>query len=416
MSKIRILNENEINSIAAGEVVERPANIVKELVDNSIDAESAHIKIYVENGGKKSIKIIDDGFGIDKEDLKKTILTHSTSKLTSLNDLTYGNIKTRGFRGEALSSICAISNLEIISRTKEADFANKIYCENGMCSEITQTAFPFGTSIYVKNIFDCIPVRKKFLKSTETELNAIENILISIGISSPNIRFSFYNNDKQIFDWPSTEIFSKRIKSIVGNEKEKYILECNYEDGYTKIHGIISSIEYGHYDRSKIFILINNRPIKQYKITQAIIKGFQAELLPYRFPFAYMSIEVPNKDIDINIHPKKEEVAFLHPKKVENAISEAIIKTLQNESKKTFISSSNSIGEIFTENESAIKINNYKSENKNNYEKFEEFFNKKKNSETTFETLNFSKENKEKELNINKNNYDEKKRRRLIYI
>jgi DNA mismatch repair protein MutL len=413
MSKIRILNENEINSIAAGEVIERPSNIIKELIDNSIDAESSNIKIYTEDSGKKSIKIIDDGFGIEKEDLKKTILSHSTSKLTSLNDLAVGTIKTRGFRGEALSSICAISNLEITSRTKKENFANKIYVENGQCSEIIQAPFSNGTSIEIKNIFDCIPVRKKFLKSSETELTSIENILISIGISVPNVRLSFYNNQKLVFDWPSSKNIIERVKSIIGKEKEKYILECYYDDGYTKINGIISSIEYGHYDRSKIFILINNRPIKQYKLTQAIIKGYQADLLPYRFPFAYLSIEVPTKDIDINIHPKKEEVAFLHPKKVENAILESIKKTLQNESKNTFIKAMPNIKEKFNTNEYKKEITNNNllnnSENINNYEKFEEFFNKKKFTKKQVQNLNFEKLNTKKEIDIDKNtNEDEK--------
>lgn len=335
LSEIRFLTKEEIQKIAAGEVVERPASIVKELVENSIDAKSSFIKINIKDGGISKIEIEDDGIGMSLEDMQKAILPHTTSKLPSVNTLYNDGIKTYGFRGEALSSIVSISNTKIFSK-KENFEPYEITINSGEIISKNIKPRNLGTTICIEDIFSSIPARKKFLKSKETEWNAIEHILIGCGLSAPNVRFSIYHNNNSIFEWPAAENIIERAFSIVPEKYLNNMIECDFYDGYLKLKGIISGIEYGHYDRSKIYVLVNNRIVRQYKITQAITKSYASDSFIKRYPMAFLSINVPEKDVDVNVHPRKEEVAFNFPKKVENAISEGIFKALEKRTKKLF--------------------------------------------------------------------------------
>ena len=395
MAKIRFLTENEIKIIAAGEVIERPASIVKELVENSLDAKADFIKIEIGNGGKDFINIEDDGSGMEKEDLELSVKPHATSKFFGVDDLSFGNINSYGFRGEALASIASISNLTISTKTKDAENGYKLKIINGEKKILEKFNKNIGTEIKIENIFDSIPVRKKFLKSKETEFNAISNVLIGMGLSSPKTKFSVFHNEKSIFQWPSVENIFERIKQILPINLHEYILECDYKDDYLKVTGVISSIEYGNYDRSNIYVLINKRLVKIYKITQAIIKAYSAELLSHRYPFAYLSIEIDKNEIDINVHPRKEEIAFLHPKKVENSIINAIKKTLVQRSKETFnsISKENLFKGNFLNKNEAEEILNKSDEVSENFF-LEESFNKKEEKDylknfSNKENLNF---------------------------
>lgn len=369
MSDIRFLTSDEIKIISAGEVIERPSSIVKELIENSIDAKSSFINLYIENGGLSSIEINDDGNGMSLDEMKIAILPHTTSKLNCVNDI-YESLNTYGFRGEALSSISSISKMTLKSKKYNSDIGHEINIEFGKIISNKEIAFNKGSSIKIENIFDSIPVRKKFLKSKETEWNAIEYILICSMLSAINIKFSIYHNNVLFFNIPKSDNIILRSMTLVPEKYSSIMIPCAYKDEYLSINGIISGIEYGHYDRSRIYVLINNRMIKQYKITQAIIKAYNSENFSKRYPMVYLSIQLPNKDVDINVHPRKEEVSFLHPKKVEEKIINAISNTLENRTKNIF----QNISEKKIEKAPEIileKINILRENNKKELEKIE---------------------------------------------
>ena len=335
MSNIRFLTSDEIKIISAGEVIERPSSIVKELIENSIDAKSSFINLYIENGGLNSIEINDDGNGMSLDDMKISILPHTTSKLNCVNEI-YESLNTYGFRGEALSSISSISKMTLKSKKYDSEIGNELQIEFGKIISNREIPFNKGSSIKIENIFDSIPVRKKFLKSKETEWNAIEYILICSMLSAINIKFCIYHNNSLFFNIPKSDNIISRGFALVPEKYSSIMIPCEYQDEYLSITGIISGIEYGHYDRSKIYVCINNRMIRQYKITQAIIKAYNSENFSKRYPMVYLSIKLPSKDVDINVHPRKEEVSFLHPRRVEEKIIHAISSTLENRTKNIF--------------------------------------------------------------------------------
>jgi DNA mismatch repair protein MutL len=336
MSKLRFLTNNEIQIISAGEVVERPASIIKELIENSIDANSSFIKVNLINGGKDLIEILDDGIGMSEGDLKIAILPHTTSKVSDISFVHDGKIDTYGFRGEALSSIAAISNMTIVSKQRENDFATKIFIKNGNVESLEKTSGSNGTYIKIENIFESVPARRKFLKKNEREWSASENTIIGMMISAIGVGFLVKSNTKNVFELSQSESIIDRCRQIVKYPTSDFMIECNYSNDLILMKGLISNIEYGYYDRSKIFVNINNRYVKQYKITQSVIKGYGSGLLQYRFPAAYLSIKVDQGLVDVNVHPRKEEVAFSTPQKIENSIIKGVIETLNKEKDKVF--------------------------------------------------------------------------------
>jgi DNA mismatch repair protein MutL len=335
LKTIRFLNTQEIQSIAAGEVIERPASIVKELLENSIDAQSNHIEITIENGGKDYISISDNGTGMNKEDLSIALLPHTTSKL-SFNEDNHITVSTYGFRGEALATIAAISKLEIKTRQNTSEHGNSITSYQSVISPIEPCSCSTGTHITIQSIFDPVPARKKFLKSRETEWNAIESVIIGTALANPHIEFMVKHDKKIIYNLLSVKTIAERALQLTNNSHKSWMIPCIYIDDMIEIEGIISGIEYGCYDRSNIHVLINKRLIKQYKITQSLIKPYQSENFTRRYPVIFISVTIDPQLIDINVHPRKEEVAFLHPKKVEQSLQKAISKTLEERTKKLF--------------------------------------------------------------------------------
>jgi DNA mismatch repair protein MutL len=358
MSKIRFLTQSEIRMIAAGEVIERPASIIKEILENSIDAKSENIHININNGGIDLIEIKDNGNGINKEDLEICILPHTTSKLESVHNI-YTGINTYGFRGEALAAIASISHIEITSKEKDSDIANKITCYAGNIIKKEIIGAPIGTNILIKDIFMPVPARRKYLKSKETEWNFCEHIIIGGILANPKINFSISKDNKNYLILASDNSLIDRAFKLIDKENLNKMIECKYQDENLKIEGIISGIEYGYHDRSKIYVLINNRIIKQYKITQSIIKGYKSENFSNRYPIIYLSITISKDQVDVNVHPRKEEVGFQDPKKIENSITKAIIKTLEERTKKILFSTT-----IKTENKT--EINKEKTEDQKN--------------------------------------------------
>ncbi len=330
MKKIKQLSEQDIQKIAAGQVLERPVNAVKELIENSIDAGSTAISLYIEDGGKQLIRIIDNGSGMDPEDAKASILRHTTSKIESIADL--DKLQTFGFRGEALASICAVSKVTI--KTKTANDLCGILLEIEACQIIKTEVVSCntGTEICIKNLFDNIPARKKFLKSKDTEYKAIAQLFFAMAICYEKIYFKLYSQDRLIYNLVPEQTKTKRIAQIFDRELIEHALEIteNPTDKSCKVYGVISDQHYSRYDRSQIYMFVNNRWVKNFKLSQAINRGYQDVLGQGKYPAVFLFIQVDPLTVDVNIHPKKEEVAFLHPKNIENNISFSIKQKLED--------------------------------------------------------------------------------------
>jgi DNA mismatch repair protein MutL len=347
MGRIRVLSDQEIKAIAAGEVVEGPASIIKELVENSIDAKSTDITIMYENGGLTSITVVDNGVGICQEDLSLALLPHATSKLVDVNDLYFKNNIFYGFRGEALAAIAGVSELHIISKRRECPGAYCISSLHGIISEVTATSGNDGTCISVKNLFENIPARKKYIQSEKNREKHIAYVIKGLVLAYPHITFTVYKNNAIDAIYKETSSLFLRIMQVSSYSKE-YYLDIFYKDIYVDMYGLISISEHGHYDRNKIFILANNRLIKQSKITQRCIKPYYAENFIKRYPELYLHIIVPPDQIDVNVHPRKEEVVFLYHHKIEQIIEKVISEALEKRTKSILlpVKKDDSLGEM----------------------------------------------------------------------
>jgi DNA mismatch repair protein MutL len=328
MAKIKQLSPHEAQKIAAGEVVERPANIVKELVENSIDAGATRISIYTEDGGKNLIRIVDNGCGMDFTDAQRCFDRHATSKITCVNELE--SIDTFGFRGEALASIASVSQIILITKEENALEGTKVIINANTINEISSIACPTGTDITVHHLFTNVPARKKFLKTTQTEWRAIKLLFDAFCFDYPHIHFSLFSDNKQILNCPSITTLKNRALQVWENSIHNHLLELQpYNNSTISISGVISDHHYYRYDRSGIYFFVNKRWVKNQHLSSAFIKGYANVLAVGKYPVATLHITIPHNEVDINIHPRKEEVKFLHPRRVEQAIQEAVKITLE---------------------------------------------------------------------------------------
>jgi len=329
MAKIRQLSQYEVQKIAAGQVVDRPANVVKELVENSIDAQATQISIYIQDGGKKLIRIVDNGTGMSKIDAKICFKEHATSKIQRISDLS--TINTFGFRGEALASIAAISKVILITKEQEDEHGIKLELENGTFITEGKIASRSGTDISVKNIFYNIPARQKFLKKTETEQRHIMQLCHAFCLDHLHINFKVFQEGKQILHCPSTQDILSRITQLWDHNfsENMLIIESQKKEVGVKIHGAISKHQYFRYDRNNIFFFVNKRWIRNTQLSSALSKGYINVLPPGKFPAAYIFIEIDPLQIDINIHPRKEEIKFLHPHVITKLLQSSIKNRLE---------------------------------------------------------------------------------------
>lgn len=327
MGKIKKLAEHEAQKIAAGEVVERPANIVKELVENALDAGATHITMYIEDGGKQLIRIIDNGCGMSPEDARMSIVHHATSKLSTIADL--DTLQTFGFRGEALSSIAAISCMTIVTREINATEGYRLELNAHQIIHESITGCQTGTDITVRDIFFNIPARKKFLKTRDTEWRAILTLVQAFCLDYPQTTFTLYHDDKRILHCPPAASLKNRLEQLFDKQLTNTLLFAEHSDADITIHAAFSDLHYLRYDRSFIFLFINKRWIKNPKISHAIVKAYATKLPPGRYPAAFIFMQANPAHVDINIHPRKEEVQFLHPRKVEIAVETTIKSTLE---------------------------------------------------------------------------------------
>lgn len=321
---IKILPPQEAQKIAAGEVVERPASVIKELIENSLDACATHITLYIEQGGKKLIRIIDNGCGMNRDDALLCIAHHATSKITSIDELAH--LSTFGFRGEALSSIAAVSHMKIITRTHDVPEGLQLTIEQGTVASETIVATNVGTHISIEDLFFNVPARKKFLKSDLTEWRAIQNLVYAYALDYPAIQFTLYHNNTNVLNCAATTNLASRVEQLFDQSITQHGIEVTAQDESiaTHITGLITNHQYNRFDRSYLYCFVNNRWVKNYKLTSAIIQGYQNVLQQGKFPCAIISITIDPQLVDVNVHPRKEEVQFLHPRKVESLLTETI--------------------------------------------------------------------------------------------
>ncbi|MCX5921908.1 MAG: DNA mismatch repair endonuclease MutL [Candidatus Dependentiae bacterium] len=339
MPKIHRLAPDQIQKIAAGEVVERPANIVKELLENALDAGATHITVYIEHGGKQLIRVVDNGCGMSLEDAHMCFEHHATSKVSTVYDL--DSITTFGFRGEALSSIAGVSKVTLITKEEGATEAIKLELEQGAVIEESLASANVGTDLAIRDIFFNVPARKKFLKTDDTEWRAIAQLFSAFCLDYLDVNFKLFHNNALHMHCPPTETIEQRMTQVWDHAMANVMLPVNAtgNQGGITIHGVISNHQYMRYDRSNIFFFVNKRWVKQQKLSSALLKGYLNVIQPGRFPAACIFIELDTAHVDINIHPRKEEVQFLHPRVIEQLLQQAVKSALEqnvsNQLKKT---------------------------------------------------------------------------------
>jgi DNA mismatch repair protein MutL len=328
MSKIHRLSAHEAQKIAAGQVVDRPANVVKELLENAIDAGANKITLHIEDAGKQLIRVVDNGCGMDVADANLCFEHHATSKIKSINDL--AKIQTFGFRGEALSSIAAVSKITLITKEDAASEGTKLELEGGQIYNQELVTANTGTDISVQNLFYNVPARKKFLKSSATELRHIQYLLHALCFDYLHIHFKLISQEEHLLNCPPVTTLSDRISQLWEDNVATHMvpLQPSSSDA-VNIHGIISNHQFMRYDRNSILFFVNSRWVKHQKLVSSLLKGYLNVLPPARYPAACIFIDVDPNQVDINIHPRKEEVQFLHPHKVETALQKAVKETLE---------------------------------------------------------------------------------------
>lgn len=329
MPKIHRLEAHEAQKIAAGEVVERPANVVKELIENAIDAGATQITVYIQEGGKKLIRVVDNGCGMDKEDARLCFEHHATSKLTTVEQL--NAIGTFGFRGEALSSIASVSKTTLITKEAAAREGIKLELNRGAIFDESITAANQGTDIAIEDLFFNVPARKKFLRSNDTEMRAIQQLFNAFCFDYIAISFKLFINDTLTINCPAVQSLTSRLSQLFDTNHAAQMIECSAssQDGSIKINGFISNHQFTRYDRSSIYFFVNRRWVKQQKLSSALLKGYLNVLPPARYPAACIFIDVHPEQVDINIHPRKEEVQFLHPRIIEQLVQNMVARTLE---------------------------------------------------------------------------------------
>ena len=322
MGNIVLLDDLTINKIAAGEVIERPASVVKEMVENSIDAGATSITVEIKNGGISYIRISDNGKGIQKDDMDIAFERHATSKIRQADDLE--TVKSMGFRGEALASIAAISNVEMISKTEDQETGCKIIVEGGKVLENTEIGCPTGTTITVTNLFYNTPVRYKFLKKDFTESGYIEDAVTRLALVNPNVAFKLINSGKTIIQTSGNGDIIGIIYSIYGKDVANGVLKVDYQYDDIHIKGVVGKPEIARSNRSYQMFFVNKRFVKDKTLSSATEKAFKGMLPIGKFAFLVLDIEMNSKDVDVNVHPAKLEVRFKEESKIFKSIYHAI--------------------------------------------------------------------------------------------
>ena len=345
MGRIIVLDENTSNKIAAGEVVEKPASVVKELVENSIDAGATSISIDIKNGGISYIKVTDNGSGMDEDDVEIAFERHATSKIKRAEDLE--SIVTMGFRGEALASIAAVSSVELQTRAAGNTYGMYVHISGGTFKEVRQTGCPVGTTFIIRNLFFNTPARYKFLKKDSTEAGYISDAISRIALGNPEISFRLSSGKTVLLHTPGNNDLKSAIYSIYGKEIIKELMEVNYQDDKYNITGYIGRPEAARANRNYQSLYINKRYVKSRLVSYAVEQAYNSILMKNKFPFFVLNIELNPLLVDANVSPAKTEVRFAEESYLSRAIYMAVSKALSSDTLFNPVTVSNRDREIF---------------------------------------------------------------------
>ncbi|MDY5330170.1 MAG: DNA mismatch repair endonuclease MutL [Anaerovibrio sp.] len=327
MSFVHVLDDNTINKIAAGEVVERPASVIKELVENAIDAKADRIEVEIMAGGTSFMRVSDNGIGMSREDAEKAILRHATSKIVQVDDLQA--IATLGFRGEALPSIASVSRFNLQTRQAGAELGTEIKITGGKTTEIGVAGCNLGTTIRVEDLFFNTPARKKFLKTNNTESGRINEFIIKLAISHPEIAFKLINNNKSSLATPGRGDLKETLQSIYGASVGQSLLPLEFEDEDIKLWGFVSKPSAIRSSRSWQTFIVNGRIIASRAIAKAIDNAYHALIPKSGYPLIALNIEVPQHTIDVNVHPQKTEMKFEDESRIFKAVYKAVLDAVR---------------------------------------------------------------------------------------
>ena len=326
MGKIKLLDKSVANLIAAGEVVERPASVVKELLENSIDAGAKHITTEIKNGGIKFIRVLDNGSGMSKEDVLTSLTRHATSKIEKADDL--DAIMTLGFRGEALASIAAVADVEIYTKTEDEEVGAHLVSRAGEKAEVSEAGCPKGTTILVRDLFSTAPARMKFLKKDYTEAGYIADIINRLALGMPDISFKFINNDKEQLFTSGDGSLLNAVRAVYGRDIANAMVPCDFSENGVRAYGLCAKAEGARANRSMQSFFINGRYIKSALLIRAVEEAYKNELMGGKFPSCVINIEIKPQMVDINVHPTKLEAKFANESDVYHAVYWAVKNAL----------------------------------------------------------------------------------------
>ncbi|MDO4921362.1 MAG: DNA mismatch repair endonuclease MutL [Phascolarctobacterium sp.] len=324
--KVQLLDTNTANQIAAGEVVEKPASVVKELVENALDAGATQIEVTVFAGGTEYIRVTDNGCGMSEENARLAVLRHATSKIVKAEDLL--SLHTLGFRGEALPSIASVANFTLLTRPADAEFATSVRIDGGENMEVSSTGGSAGTTVIVENLFFNVPARRKFLKTVSTEGRYISELLTKLALSRPDVRFKLINNDKEVLHTPGDGDLAGAIRALYGKSVSQELLTVDFADEKIKISGFIGKPTLLKGTRQWQTLFVNGRSIGNKMLAKAIDHAYQSQIPKSGFPFAVLNITVDTASVDVNVHPQKSEIKFSDDSRVYKAMYKALTDAL----------------------------------------------------------------------------------------
>lgn len=308
MTRIQQLSTSVINKIAAGEVIERPASVVKELMENAVDAGATRIEVTIEKGGTDLVRVTDDGCGIAAEELELALASHATSKIRSADDLFH--VDTMGFRGEALASISEVSHFRIQSRTREQDAGAFLEVEGGERGPLTPCGCPCGTTIEVRNLFFNTPVRRKYLKTVPSETGHVTEAFHRIALAHPWVQFSLKNQQRQVYDLPPAERWRDRIQALFGEQIAESLMWVESNQGEVRLTGYVADPAVNRGNSRMQYLFLNGRHIRDRSLQHALTESYRGLLLHGRYPISFLRLEMPAEMVDVNVHPTKLEVRF----------------------------------------------------------------------------------------------------------
>lgn len=323
---VRLLDTNTANQIAAGEVVEKPASVVKELVENALDAGADKIEVTIFAGGTEYIRVTDNGCGMSEADAKMAVLRHATSKLMKAEDLL--SLNTLGFRGEALPSIASVSNFTLLTRPESEEFATSVHIDGGENTEVTASGGSTGTTVIVENLFFNVPARRKFLKTVSTEGRYISELLTRLALSRPDVRFKLVNNDKEVLSTPGDGDLEHAIKALYGKNVAENLLEVSLNDPKVRVSGFIGKPTLLKGTRQWQTFFVNGRCIGSKMLSKAMDHAYQSQIPKSGFPFAVINLKVDTASVDVNVHPQKSEIKFSDDSLIYKAMYKALTDAL----------------------------------------------------------------------------------------